>query len=231
MYSERPSAVVPGAVVWTAVSDGSDARVLPDGCMDLLWDGSALSVAGPDTVAKVHRTRPGAAMTGLRFAPGSAPRVLGAPAAEFVDGRPSLDEVWSPAAVAPMIEAVGSAADPASALEAIAVARWQAGSGAALIDAALIDEVTRLVGDGHPIATVADRVGLSARQLHRRSLDAFGYGAKSLGRILRLQQTLGLVRAGMPPARAAALGGYTDQPHLARDVKALTGVPLGALLG
>ena len=36
-------------------------------------------------------------MTGLRFAPGYAPRVLGVPADEFTDQRVPLDAVWSTA--------------------------------------------------------------------------------------------------------------------------------------
>lgn len=223
MYSERPS-VIPGSVVWSAVSDGEPKRVLPDGCMDLLWDGVGLTVAGPDTVAKVHAAPAGSVMTGLRFAPGFAPRVLGMPAVEFVDARPAIGEVWRVADR--LTDALATASDPGAALEALALSRWTRTS-----DDRLIDEVAALAAVGTPVAVVADRVGLSSRQLHRRSLDAFGYGAKALGRILRLQRALALARAGVSPADAAARAGYADQPHLARDTKALAGVPLRALLG
>ncbi|MGW5695942.1 helix-turn-helix domain-containing protein, partial [Streptomyces asiaticus] len=68
------------------------------------------------------------------------------------------------------------------------------------------------------------------RQLHRRSLAAFGYGPKTLGRVLRLNRALDLARTGLPFAEVAATAGYADQAHLARDVRALAGVPLGRLL-
>ncbi|MFD9260612.1 helix-turn-helix domain-containing protein, partial [Streptomyces sp. NPDC059538] len=66
------------------------------------------------------------------------------------------------------------------------------------------------------------------RQLHRRSLDAFGYGPRTLGRILRLRRALALARAGMPFAEVACVAGYADQAHLAREVRALAGTALGA---
>lgn len=74
-------------------------------------------------------------------------------------------------------------------------------------------------------------MGLSERQLHRRSLAAFGYGPKTLARVLRFDRALALAQDGVPLAETAALAGYADQPHLAREVKALSGVPLGRLRG
>ncbi|MGB3055197.1 MAG: helix-turn-helix domain-containing protein, partial [Acidimicrobiales bacterium] len=66
-------------------------------------------------------------------------------------------------------------------------------------------------------------------QLHRRSLIAFGYGPKVLARILRLQRALALARDGSSFAAAAVDSGYTDQAHLAREVRALAGAPLTQL--
>jgi AraC-like DNA-binding protein len=83
---------------------------------------------------------------------------------------------------------------------------------------------------GRPVAATADELGLGVRQLHRRSLDAFGYGPKTLARILRLRRALVLAGAGVPFAETAVRSGFADQAHLARDVKELAGVPLGRLL-
>jgi AraC-like DNA-binding protein len=44
-----------------------------------------------------------------------------------------------------------------------------------------------------------------------------------------MNRALDLARAGEPFAAAAASTGYADQAHLAREVKALVGVTLGAL--
>ena len=73
------------------------------------------------------------------------------------------------------------------------------------------------------VAVLAARTGLSERQLHRRCLAAFGYGAKTLDRVLRLQRFLALGRAH-PAAGLAALAvaaGYADQAHLGHDCRAL----------
>ena len=45
-----------------------------------------------------------------------------------------------------------------------------------------------------------------------------------------MNRALDLVHAGATYADAAASAGYADQSHLARDVKALAGVPLGQLV-
>ncbi|MEV4259204.1 helix-turn-helix domain-containing protein, partial [Spirillospora sp. NPDC049652] len=74
-------------------------------------------------------------------------------------------------------------------------------------------------------------VGLGERQLRRRTLAAFGYGPKVLQRVLRFQQVLAAVRAGVPAAVAAADAGYADQAHMAHEVRDLAGVPLGTLMG
>ncbi|EPJ37414.1 putative AraC-like transcription regulator [Streptomyces afghaniensis 772] len=60
VYVERASRLA-GAVVWSNAPerDGA-ARVLPDGCMDLLWHEGRLLVAGPDTHAYVTDGETGA---------------------------------------------------------------------------------------------------------------------------------------------------------------------------
>jgi AraC-like DNA-binding protein len=91
----------------------------------------------------------------------------------------------------------------------------------------------RLVGwlrEGRSVRSAADRSGLSERQLHRRCLPLFGYGPKTLGRVLRFDRALALARSGRPFAEVAADAGYADQAHLSREVRALAGVPLRALV-
>jgi AraC-like DNA-binding protein len=217
---------VPGAIVWSSVSVGDAVRVLPDGSMDLMWDGHEIVIAGPDTHAHLFVGAPGSTMTGLRLAPGYAPRVLGVPADAFTDERVPLDAVWTAAQIRRATDFVASNASPARALEAIARQSCPPHDD----DVALIEQVVALARDGHNSTSIADRVGLSTRQLQRRSTAAFGYGAKTLNRILRMQHALSLVRVGVRAADSAARAGYADQSHLARDVKELAGVPLGALV-
>ncbi|SCK40035.1 helix-turn-helix transcriptional regulator [Streptomyces sp. WMMB 322] len=224
MYRERRS-LVDGAVVWThgAVPEGH-GRVLPDGCMDLLlWDG-ALVVAGPDTRAHLFPREAGSRMTGLRLAPGTGPLVFGVPAHELRDRRVPLGDLWPAAAVRVLEERAGEAPQQGRVLEGIAAGRLT-GRGPSPNGRA-----AELLARGRSVAAVAGELGLSERQLHRRCLDAFGYGPKTLARVLRMQDALRLSAGGMPPAEVAAVSGYADQAHLSREVKALAGVTLTELL-
>ena len=81
---------------------------------------------------------------------------------------------------------------------------------------------------------IAGRVGLSERQLRRRTHAAAGYGPKTLQRILRFQRFVRTVDASEGPldlAAAAATAGYADQSHLTRESVALSGLTPAALAG
>ena len=241
MYTERPALAVPGAVVWSWQSAADAAagtgRVLPDGCMDLIWSGGALLVAGPDTVAQVVERVPGECSVGLRFAPGTAAALLGVPAWELRDRRVPLEELWPGRAGRAARDLVGAAADGratgeraaalAVALETVARERV-AGHGWPRdpVRGGVLDGLRRGVG----VAGIAAGLGLSERQLLRRCREAFGYGPRTLGRVLRLERALAAARGGEAFAAVAAGAGYADQAHLAREVRALAGVPLTALL-
>ncbi|QWQ40432.1 helix-turn-helix domain-containing protein [Streptomyces sp. YPW6] len=226
-YQERPSRL-DGAVVWTLdapSAPGQPARsVLPDGCMDLLWSAGRLIVAGPDTHAFEVDPRHRGSCSAIRFAPGTAPVLLGVPAHELRDHRVDLAELWPRTAVAALTARIARSADPAAALEDFALAR-SADTGPPDPLAAAVAEGLRR---GRSVASTAAEAGLGARQLHRRSLAAFGYGPKTLARILRLQRALALIRTGLPYAEAACAAGCTDQPHLAREMRDLAGTTLGA---
>ncbi|CAM5488578.1 Helix-turn-helix domain-containing protein OS=Streptomyces alboniger OX=132473 GN=CP975_28615 PE=4 SV=1 [Streptomyces alboniger] len=225
MYTERASRQA-GAVVWTNTPSGSGpASVLPDGCMDLLWNEGRLLVAGPDTRAYVPTGTP-SSWAGVRFYPGTAPALLGVPAHELRDRRVPLADLRPAAEVRRLTAQVNAAADPGSGLEEVAL-RWA--STAEPPDPLLRRLVTALDA-GHPVAATADELGVGARQLHRRSLVAFGYGPKTLARVLRLQRALALARTGVPFAETAVRSGFADQAHLARNVRELAGVPLSRLL-
>lgn len=226
MYEERASRF-DGATLWTLrAPDGSAHPVLPDGCMDLLWIDGGLFVAGPDTRAHVPHGVTGGRYAGIRFAPGTAPALLGVPAHELRDRRVGLASLWPGALVRELTERVAEAGDPAAALEAIALRR---AAGTPSPDP-LMRSVAARLGEGRSVADTARSAGLGARQLHRRSLAAFGYGPKTLARILRLRRALALVRSGTPYAEAAVMAGCADQAHLAREVRDLTGTTLTAHL-
>ncbi|WAP58245.1 helix-turn-helix domain-containing protein [Streptomyces sp. S465] len=246
-YRERRALIGGGAVVWTRTAGAGPQRVLPDGCTDLIWSDAGpageLFVAGPDTRAHLASGPPGSRAVGLRFAPGTGPAVLGVPAHELRDQRVPLAALWPDAEVRRLAERIaegigegiggriagrgaGREAAPGRVLEEAALGRLRTAEPPDPVLAAIVAGVSRGTG----VARIAAAVGLGERQLRRRSLAAFGYGPRTLGRVLRLNRALDLARTGVRFAEVAAAAGYADQAHLAREVRTLTGVPLGRLL-
>lgn len=223
-YREWPAPVGLAGMVTCLWRDETSAprqqRVLPDGCMDLIWMDAAVHVAGPDTRAFLVTLSPGQVVTGLRFRPGAAPRVLGVPACVLRDRRVRLDDLWPGTTVAARI---AEAPDPAVALAAAVVSR------ASEPDLAL-GAVLAALRVGSSVAATAEALGWTERGLHRRCRDAFGYGPSVLRRILRFRMALRLAGHGLPFAATATRAGYADQAHLAREVRALAGVPLSQLI-
>ena len=209
------------ACVWTRdVTQAAEFRIVPDGCVDLIWNGHHLWVAGPDTQAHVSVTTPGR-LVGARLVPGAAARALGVAADELRDGRVALADLWPSAHVRRLTEQLAATSETVVAQDILATA---------LTADSEPDPVVRAVLGGGPVAAIAGQLGLSARQVHRRSAVAFGYGPKTVQKVLRFQRALGLARKGRLLADVAAAAGYSDQAHLARDVRALAGVPMGQLL-
>ncbi|MET8073798.1 helix-turn-helix transcriptional regulator [Streptomyces sp. NPDC005271] len=230
-YRERTSRLGGGAVVWARTAGAGEQRVLPDGCTDLIWSDAGpageLIVAGPDTHAQLAAAPPGSHYVGLRFAPGTGPAVLGVPAHELRNLRVPLAALWPHAQARGVQERLAEAGGGAGrVLEEVALGRLR---DAQPPDPALRAVVAGLSG-GASVSEVAAAVGLGERQLHRRSLAAFGYGPKTLARVLRLNRALTLARGGVPYAEVALMAGYADQAHLAREVTALAGLPLSRLL-
>jgi AraC-like DNA-binding protein len=207
---------------------GETHRILPDGCTDLMWVAGTLLVAGPDTGPHVMDMPAGAAYAAVRFAPGAGPTILGVPGHELRDGRVPLEAMW------PARRARELADRLAEAPERDRLALLQAAVLDRVRETGPPDPVLAAVADrqqaGDSVAATAEALGLSERRLHRRSLASFGYGPKQLARILRFRRAVALARGGTPFAEVALEVGYADQAHLAREVRALAGVPLGTLV-
>ncbi|WBC08577.1 helix-turn-helix domain-containing protein [Micromonospora sp. WMMA1947] len=231
MYREWEAAGIPGGVLWSSVSGGSETRVLPDGCLDLLWSSrSGLLVAGPDRTAYLSRSAPGDRWIGLRLPPGTGPAVFGVPAEELRDRRVPLADLWGRAAaeVTERVEvAMATPGDGAAAvLTRVARDRLRAAGGPDPLGA----HVAARLAAGATVAATAVEVGLGPRALHRRSRALFGYGPKTLARILRMRRALDLARTGAALAEVAVRSGYADQAHPTREVRDLAGVPPTRLL-
>lgn len=81
------------------------------------------------------------------------------------------------------------------------------------------------------VDAVARRVGITRRHLERRFKDEVGLGLKQVARIRRVHAALRLMERSplMSGAEISAHCGYSDQAHLIRECKALTGRTPAAL--
>jgi AraC-like DNA-binding protein len=200
--------------VWTGRTGddgGYTDRVLPDACIDVIWDGRRLFVAGPDTGPVLEPHARGGFFVGARFRPGHAPAFLGVPAAALLDQRVDVADLWGerPAArIRDDLEGAPTLEAAARRLE-LHLRAW-----APQADERRAPHALRMAAE-HDVAGVADALGLTERTLHRHCTHDFGYGAKTLHRVLRFRRFLDRAEmTGAPLARLAAVCGFADQAHL-----------------
>jgi hypothetical protein len=137
-------------------------------------------------------------VVGLRFQPGALAVWLRVPASELVGARLRLEDFWGAEArrFSDWVSEGRSAAEVALRLEtAMALGAKQ--------DDGWPAEIFRLVethqpGDGQLIDQLTGETGWSERTLRRRCHEAFGYGAKTLERILRFQRFIIRLSAARP---------------------------------
>ncbi len=202
--------------------DGREQRVVPDGCVDLIWRNDELVVVGADTGPVVFApTRTDEPVSGIRLRPGAAGAVLGLPASEVRDARVPASSVWPTAATA-LSDALAAAA-PADRLGVLTQAVLQR---RATSDGLVAAAASRLARSSASITTVAADLGVSERQLHRRTVAAIGYAPKVLARVARLRRVIALSARPdpLPLAERAAAAGYASQAHMSDDVRRLTGL-------
>jgi AraC-like DNA-binding protein len=210
-------------------------RVVPDGCADIFWTGSNLMVAGPDSQSVLDRLPRGAVIVGVRFQPGAASAWLGPPLSEIVDRRVPLAELWRRETdqLSDKVAGDRSARDVAMALETFLLNRLpQVGPADRQIAF-----FRRAAGDncrpaGIRVDRLAAHMGMSERTLRRRCVDSFGYGFKTLDRVLRFQRFMALAAHSAKGSLAdlAARAGYADQAHMAREVQRMSGATAGELV-
>lgn len=208
------------------VSDGSEARVLPDACVDVVLAADRLLVAGPATSVVEVAATPAQHGCGVRFRVGAAGAALGLPVDLLRDLTVPLEDVWgregrnlsmrvadAPDAEQALAVLVRGLVEPRASLDPVA-------RGAAVLS-------TR-----RPFSQVSLELGFSERQLRRRVEQAVGYGPRMLVRILRLQRFLQAIErepATTTLSQLAVGAGYADQAHLARECRTLSGRTPSAL--
>jgi AraC-like DNA-binding protein len=203
---------------WTKTVRGDDlVPIIPDGCSDVLAvdDGEPFAV-GPDAATRWVRLGDGVVITGIRLRPGAARAIFGC----------SADVLLGESADLTQIASVERRADPMATLEHWVRERKERSrhpDRPVLAACRALARTPRVTMD-----ELADRMGWNARMLHREFVATCGYGPKFLQRILRVQAVL---RARDRPLSALAVGlGFSDQAHLTREFKSITGLTPTELL-
>ena len=191
--------------------------VVPDGCVDLVWFGSeGLKVVGADTGP--HIVQPQASSTaGIRLRPGAAGAVLGMPASGVRDQQVDVSLVWGTSTEVTTEVMASAAPTRRLGLLARAVLRRRAAP-----DPLVVAAARGLARPDARVGQVAEDLGVSERQLRRRTSNAIGYGPKTLARVARLRRLIAL--DGEELAVRAVLAGYASQAHMTEEVRRLTGL-------
>jgi AraC-like DNA-binding protein len=214
------------ACTWVSAVSKQAMSIIPDGCSDILIFGdSAPQVVGPDTHARWAELPKGAVITGIRFRPGAVRSVFGCAANQLLDESARLSDLRAtPLAFTDMLARADTLRARHEALE-----HWVRNALNAITpnDRAVLAACRALCHDAHlPIASVAERSGWNARMLHRQFIAACGYGPKHLQRVMRVQTALRAAHRGAPFDRLpqiAAAAGFSDQAHMTREFRDLTG--------
>lgn len=219
-------------------SAASSHRVLPDGCLDIVFnfgDSPVWRAAVVGTMTRALVVEPGRRedFLGVRFRPGKAGAFLRPPADEFTDRAVVLSAAWGRAGaeLEERLAAMPGLRARLGALENELLRRLaQAPSTNAVLDA-VIDTIERGRGSVS-IRQLSDAAEWSRQHLTRRFAAAVGIGPKMFSRVVRFRGLLMSARARpLGWAAAAAESGYYDQSHLIAEFKEFAGLTPAQFFG
>jgi AraC-like DNA-binding protein len=198
-----------------------------------LWYNELRADGGSRLAVAISALAPGSMVVGARFRPGAAHTWLGVPMSGIVGSRVALEEFWG-SRVHAIAQRIGDAASAAERVEEMgaALSRFAPDFEPASPESGFVFTALRTESAGRGMKVVLDRLDVSPRTLRRRCQEAFGYGPKTLDRILRFQRFLRLARQAEEPRLAglAFEAGYADQAHLTREVRRLSGFSPATIL-
>lgn len=204
---------------------GTTHAILPDGCADIMvYDDQPPRVAGPDAVTRWVTIGDGVAITGIRIRPGACRAVLGCPANRLVNGSMLLSDL-APGAT-DLHRRLLMSGDPAGHM-ALLEGWVRAALDRATAKDRTVIEACRMLSSNSKVSVddVARRLDWNARTIHRQFIAGCGYGPKHFQRIMRMQAVLQAAQTATSPrlGELAAAAGYSDQAHMTRDFRDITG--------
>ncbi|MGH9805156.1 MAG: DUF6597 domain-containing transcriptional factor [Candidatus Acidiferrales bacterium] len=212
-------------------STAAGHRVLPDGCLDIVFnfgDSAPWSAAVVGTMTRPLVVEPGRRedFLGVRFRPGKARAFLRPPADEFTDRAVRLADAWGRdgAELEERLAGMPALRARLGALENALLRRLaQAPAADTRLDAA-VEVIARSRG-AVSVERLSGTVGWSRQHLARRFTSAVGVGPKLFCRVVRFRGLVESARAlKLGWAEAAAEYGYYDQAHLIAEFKEFAGL-------
>ncbi|CAH0298979.1 hypothetical protein SRABI118_04329 [Massilia sp. Bi118] len=225
------------ACLWTshAVPSGAPVRhrVLPDNCIDILWQDRAPLGLVAGMMSRPHRVEVAAPVltVAVRFLPGAARAFFDVPLDVLQDGHPGLSELW-----------------PRDEAEALAAALWERSLSLeqrlAVIEDALLrrlrfddaERAGRLVrtavglieraGGVLKVEALASTLGVSRQHLALHFRERVGLNAKTFAMVCRFRRASAALRVASGAIDWAGLAGecgYYDQSHLIHEFQQFAG--------
>jgi AraC-like DNA-binding protein len=234
--------------IWTARGTREEfdtpEPIVPDGCIEVIFNLGDQFINGdsgelqPRALLAGQMTRPVMAaptgnvdLMGVRFWPGRGGAALGTPMWELQNRLIDASAV---------VDGTGRLVDDlrnlphGHRLDYLSAALAQR-FGSAIHSDSAIDHALAIIESRRgnvAIDRLATHLGISRRHLERRFRNEVGLGAKQMARIARVHAVLNTLHQQplLSGAEIAAHCGYSDQPHMIRECKAIAGLTPARLL-
>lgn len=217
----------------------TENRILPDGCMDIIFDFKDSSNRFPAYVVGTmsHPLMVPMAgfvdLLGIRFKPGAIQPFLSFFAAECTDQAADLSCFWGPrwSEVWNQLRGMQSTQERISFLELDLLKNFGWRMGLDPYVQYCVKQIQKNRGNT-PLNALERGTGLSARQLERKFARDIGLGPKTFSRIIRFQNIVQTAQAAKIAdwAGLATELGYADQSHLVREFREFSGTTPLALI-
>lgn len=232
-------------VIWCVSDETGTApvqaeRVLPDGCIEWIFhlgtpfqrqlngvfESQRRSFVVGELTQFILVQPAGPTLTmGVRFRPGGAYRFMPSPLNLLTDETVSTEDVWGIEGKYLEARVLGepSQIERQRIIEGFLLARLKRTTERPRFEAA-VKEIVGSRGQGR-VDHLADRIGMSSRQLEREFQISAGISPKALARIIRFQSLMKMVGESQLRdwAGFALASGYSDQPHMVREFREFCG--------
>ncbi|MGZ3709562.1 MAG: DUF6597 domain-containing transcriptional factor, partial [Bdellovibrionota bacterium] len=203
-------------------------RVLPDGCMDILFDQNSRDgafVVGAMTRSLLVESSERSEIVAVRFRPGGARIFFDCPASELTDENVDLSDLWKDhAEITDLLHSAPDLLSKIRRLEGMLLGRHQGANLDPRLKLAI--RLWDQCAGARSVESIASEIGWTRQHLARRFQEAVGVSPKFYSKVLRFQHATALARNGPTPdwSALAADSGYFDQSHLIADFQALAGL-------